>query len=289
MKILGTGLSGLLGTRIVELLSDFEFTSLSRTSGVNITDYEALENHIKKFKGKFVLHMAAKADVDGCEKDKELGESGEAWQINVNGTENIADLCRRYGKKIIYISTDFVFDGEKNAGEFYAEEDAPHPVNWYGETKYKGELATIQSGAESVILRIAYPYGISSSSKKDFVRIIADRLKNGQPVKAVTDHIFVPTFIDDIAFAIKKIVEENLQGIFHVVGSSSLTPYDAAYAIAKITGSNPSIIEKTTRSEFFSGRALRPFNLHLSNDKIKNLGISMSSFEEGIEKMSEIL
>lgn len=283
MKILGTGMSGLLGARIASVLSDFEFTSISRATGVDVTNIDSLRPHIAEFQGEYVLHMAAKADVDGCEQDRGQGQEGEAWKINVLGAKNVAELCRDAGKKMIYISTDFVFDGEKPEGEAYTEEDTPAPINWYGETKFQGENEIRKSGVEYTILRIAYPYGPSSAPKKDFVRIIAGRLQENLPIKGVTDHIFVPTYIDDIALAIQAVIEKKALGLFHAVGSTALSPYDAAVLIAKIVGVNPEVIGVTTRAEYFANKATRPFNLQLSNAKIVDLGVTMRPFEEGLK------
>lgn len=284
-KILGTGLTGLIGSRITQILPDFEFISVSRSNGVDISDIDALDRVIGQYDGEYVLHMAAKADVDGCELDKELGEDGDAWKINVKGTRNIADVCKKYNKKIIYISTDFVFDGEKPLGESYIEEDAPYPINWYGYTKYEGEKQILDSGVEHIIMRIAYPYGVSPAPKLDFVRIIAKRLKEGKPVAGVTDHIMCPVYIDDIAKALRLCIEKNISGILHVVGSVPISPYEAIVLIAKEIGVDISVIGSTTREEYFKGKAVRPFNLYLKNDKINSLGINTISLEEGISQL----
>jgi dTDP-4-dehydrorhamnose reductase len=282
-KIIGLGLNGLVGTRVAELLSNkYEFISLSRSTGVDITNKSTLGIIGDLKEADFVLHFAAKADVEGCEKDKELGENGEAWRINVSGTENVVDYCRDFGKKMIYISTDFVFDGDKPKGEFYTEEDSPNPINWYAKTKYEGEKIIEKSGSDYVILRIAYPYRANFEVKKDFMRAIKDRLENGEQVKAVTDHYFCPTFIDDIAHAIDKLVEDDAMGIYHAVGSEVLSPYDAAMKISDAFSLDRSLISKTTRDEFFANRAPRPFNLALRNDKIQKLGVKMKGFEEGL-------
>ncbi len=288
-QIIGLGLSGLIGTRITELLAyKFGFIKLGRSNGVDITDKESL-SAFKDYKdAKFVLHLAAKADVDGCEDDKSLGEEGEAWKINVIGTQNVADFCRNLGKKIIYISTDFVFDGSKNKGEKYGEDDIPNPINWYGRTKYEGEKAVEQSGSDYLILRLAYPYRASSDTKKDFFRTILESLENRTEVKAVTDHKFSPTFIDDIAFAIDALIKNNdAMGIYHVVGSDALTPYNASLKIAQVFGLDQNLIRETTREEFFANRAPRPFNLALRNDKIEKLGVKMRGFEEGLAEVKK--
>lgn len=285
MKILGTGLTGLIGSRTIELLSDFSFTSISRKKGADIVDKNSLIPFFDSFEGDWVLHMGAKADVDSCETDRDLGVQGEAWRINVIGTQNMAELAAEYNKKLIYISTDFVFDGEKPEGQGYIEEDRTRPINWYGETKFQGEQKIKEVGGEYLILRIAYPYGLSSAPKKDFVRSIAERLKEGKPINGISDHIFVPTYIDDIAYSLHTLISQNTLGTFHLVGSEALTPYDASLLIANAIGINPEVIGKTTRAEYFKGKALRPFNLYLENDRIKNLGIQMKTFEQGLETM----
>src|SRR5258708_623134 len=280
MKILGTGLSGLVGSRIVELLKDkYEFDS----STEDITDKNAIQNRIRNSDASLVLHLAAKADVDGCEEDKELGQEGDAWKINVVGTQNIAEVCSQANKKLIYISTDFVFDGESKEGN--SEEDTPNPINWYGKTKYEGEKAIQASTFDFLIARIAYPYRVNFPLKKDFARGLIERLKNGQPLSMITNHVMTPTFVDDIANALNLLVEKKEKGVFHVVGSQQISPYDAAILICDVLGLDKSKISKTTREEFFKGRASRGFNLYLKNDKIRKLGINMRTFEEGLKEI----
>lgn len=283
VQVIGIGLNGLVGSRVTEVLADnIEFIPMSSSTGVNITKPESLTTIADYPNADFILHMAAKTDVDGCEKDKELGESGDAWRINVQGTANVAEIARETGKKVIYISTDFVFDGEKPRGEDYSEEVQPNPVNWYAQTKFEGERKIEESGADFAILRPAYPYRAEFDKKLDFMRAIKNRLEKGQEVKGVTDHIFCPTFIDDIALAIEKLIENDASGIYHAVGSEKLSPYEASVKIAEVFGLDKSLISETTREEFFKDRAPRPFNLALSNAKIGELGVKMRGFEESL-------
>lgn len=280
MKILGTGLNGLVGSRIVELLSDrYEFENLSRSSGVDISNKDQVLEKVKNSDAQIVLHLAGKTNVDGCELDKPLGKEGEAWKINVEGTRNVADACSQTNKKIIYISTDFVFDGAKDS---YSEEDIPSPINWYAQTKYEGEKIVKELKIPWIISRIAYPYR-ANFSKLDFFRAILNRLRKGESVVAITDHIFTPTYIDDIASAINTLIMSSLQGIFHVVGSQSLTPLAAANLIAQEFELDKSKISATTRSKFFNNRAPRPFQLALRNDRINRLGVAMQTFEQGLK------
>ncbi len=296
MKILGTGLRGLVGSRIVELLKDgYEF----EVSDIDITDRHRVLEGIKNSDAQVVLHLAAKTDVDGCEEDKkrdieilrykdierqekEWGDKKTAWAVNVVGTENIADACQVSNKKLIYISTDFVFDGTNPPDNGYSEEDTPDPINWYGKTKYEGEKIVQELPTSWLIVRIAYPYR-GKFEKLDFFRAILNRLQKGEKVIAVTDHIFTPTFIDDIAFAIDCLIRKKEKGLFHVVGSQALSPFEAAVVIAKVFGYDQKAISKTTRLEFFKNRSPRPFQLTMNNDKIERLGIKMKTFEEGVK------
>lgn len=284
--IIAVGGSGLVGSRIGEILGQyFSFENASIETGLDITKPETLSQIRNATENTWILHLAAKADVDGCEKDKPLGEQGPAWLINVEGTGNVLNSCKESGSKMIYISTDFIFDGQKPLGEGYKEEDRPNPINWYAKTKLEGEKLVKESGVPFLIVRIAYPFRKEFPGKLDFVRAIKTRLENKQSVQAVTDHVMSPTYIDDIGSALKTLIDENKTGIYHVVGSASVSPYEASLQIAEIFHLDPSLITQTKRDVFFQGRADRPFNLYLQNDKIKQLGVRMRSFQEGLQEM----
>ncbi|HEX7041622.1 MAG TPA: NAD(P)-dependent oxidoreductase [Patescibacteria group bacterium] len=289
MKIIGTGLSGLVGSRIVELLADkYEFEDISRKTGTDISDSGSLLKRLEASDAKWVIHMAAYTNVDGAEEQKNLGEQSDAWKINVLGVENVVKAAEATGKKVIYVSTDFVFDGENTPKEGYSEEDNPNPVNWYAKTKYEGELKIKTSNIPWVILRIAYPYR-AEFEKNDFMRAIKNRLSQGLEIKAIEDHLFCPTFIDDLAGVFDTLISTDKEGIFHATGASALTPYEAAMLIAKEFGFDTNLIGKTTRGEYFAGKAKRPFDLSMNNDKIKSLGVGLKTFEEGLEEIKKQL
>lgn len=280
IPILATGLSGMVGTRVTEILSDnFEFEDISLATGIDITDKKSVDRVISESESKIVLHLAAKTDVDSCEDDKILGEEGAAWQINVVGTENIIEAAKANGKRVIYISTDFVFNGTKDG---YQEDDKPNPVSWYGYTKYQGEERLSSSDIGFTILRISYPYRNLFEQKKDFVHRIIDQLKIDGKIMAVRDHIITPTFIDDIAFGLSLFLKRHISGIYHLVGSSSLSA-EAATRLIRTVFNLSGEINPIDRSVYFKDRAFRPFNLTLRNDKIGKLGIRMSNFKEGLK------
>lgn len=293
IKILGTGLTGLVGSRIVELLGNqYQFENISYETGIDITDKKSVLNEIKKSNASIVLHLAAKTDVDGCELDRERdiktpryqANKQTAYAINVLGTRNITEACEKSGKRLIYISTDFVFDGKK--GEPYTEEDIPNPLNWYAKTKYEGEKIVQNSAIPWLIVRIAYPYR-AFFQKKDFVRGLIEKFKKGERLLMIEDHVMTPTFIDDIANAIDVLIKNNPRGIFHAVGSTFVTPFEAAKVVAEEFGFDLDLVGKIKREEYFKNRAERPFDLRLRNDKIQKLGIRMRSFEEGIREIKK--
>jgi len=299
IKILGTGLMGLVGSRIGELLKDkYEFENLSLENGVDITSKDQVERRVTDSPARVVLHLAAKTDVDGCEEDK--GDDTKilryydtkkfvglhtAWAVNVEGTRNIVETCQKTGKKLIYISTDFVFDGKNPPAGGYSEKDQPNPINWYGVTKYEGEKLVVQSGIPYLICRLAFPYRANFPKKKDFLRTIIAKLKNGEKIAMVSDEIITPTFVDDIAYALDILIETGAQGIYHLVGSSSHTPFEIGHLIGKTFCLDESLISSTTREIYFAGRAPRPWKLVLKNDKLRKLGAKMSTFEEGLKKI----
>ena len=291
-KVIITGGNGLVGSRIVELLSEkYEFDKASRETGINIAARQDVLNFFKGSSADWVIHLAAKADVDGCELDKssdlnKIGQKNFDWEnsqsaygVNVYGTKNVIPAANETNKKIIYISTDFVFSGEKE--EPYSEEDVPNPINWYASTKYLGEEDVKKNAKKYIIARIAYPYR-PAFPKKDFVRAIIGRFESGQEVLAVKDHIMTPTFIDDIANALDKLIENDSSGIFHVVGASYVSPLEIARKISEAFNFDKRKISETTRKQFFLGRAPRPFHLALRNDKIAKLGTRMKTFDQGL-------
>jgi dTDP-4-dehydrorhamnose reductase len=295
-KILATGLTGLVGSRFTELLDEvYEFEHISLSKGIDILDKNAVLDKVLSSDATTVIHMAAKTNVDGCQEDKardkellEFKNSQEAeeawreektaWAINVLGTQNVIEACQKTNKKLVYVSTDFVFDGTKRS---YLEEDAPNPINWYAKTKYEGEKLVQNSGLDYIIGRIAYPYR-ALFKRNDLIRVLIDKLQKSEKLNMVWDHIMVPTFIDDIVNALDILIRTEQKGIFHVVGSQKVSPYEAALKIAREFDLDESLISKISRNEYFTGKAPRPFCLYLKNDKISKLGIEMSTFDKGL-------
>jgi dTDP-4-dehydrorhamnose reductase len=289
MNILGTGLSGLVGSRVVELLSDeFSFENLSLETGVDITNKESVDSYFSRSDASWVFHFAAYTDVQGAESERSKKDQSMAWKINVVATEHIVANCKKFGKKLLYIDTDYAFNGKKKE---YTEEDVTNPLGWYGETKNEGAKRVMAIGENGLVIRIANPYRARpvgqavQPGKKDFVHKIMERLQSGLDVSGATDQLFVPTFIDDIASAVRVLINTSASGVYHVVGSSPISPYAAALTIAEVFQLDKTHIKPMTFDAMFHDRAPAPQYAALRNDKIKLLGVTMRTFQEGLKEM----
>lgn len=306
MKIVLTGATGLIGSRFFDLFkSKYEISSLSSSYGVDITDKKKVHNFLEDVNPALIVHLAAKTNVDLCEDDREQDSKDlikgknlidekfdpnnidplfwkskkSAFAINVVGTKNLSDYATGKGIKIIYISTDFVFNGDS---DFYTEEDEPAPINWYGKTKLWGEKVL---GPNSLIARISFPFGHRSLLKKDLIWTLVDLLSKNQNVKLVSDQIITPTFIDDIVGGIDFMIGKEVAGIVDLTGNNSMSPEDIGVAVAREFNLNESKIEPNTRAELYRGRAKRPFKLALKNDKLRDLGFEMTDFFMALKKI----
>jgi dTDP-4-dehydrorhamnose reductase len=289
-KIIGTGLSGLVGSRIVELLKDkYKFVDFSLNTNINILDIRQLEDAFQQNSDAVaVIHMAAFTDTNAAWMQKG-DKSGLCFQLNVGGTENVLDLCKKYDKFLINISTDFVFDGQKKGS--YIETDQPKPIEWYGETKYLAEKLILDSKHKSSIVRISYPYRAKFAEKSDIVRKIIDGFKNNNLYPMFADQIITPTFIDDIAKGIEYFIKKQPAGIFHLVGSTSLSPYEMCLKIAKVFGFDQKLVQKGSLKSYIenSPAGSRPWQMNgaVSNHKVTKLGIKMKTFDEGLKEIKK--
>jgi dTDP-4-dehydrorhamnose reductase len=289
-KVLGTGLSGLVGSRIVELLGDkISFQNLDLTTGIDITDKDQIGSLIATSKADTLIHLAAFTDVNQAWEQRGDKKS-LCYQVNVIGTRNIAELCSRHNKYLIYFSTDFVFDGKNPPAGGYKEKDQPRPIEWYGQTKFLGEEEIKKTTDNFCILRIAFPYRAEFKPKTDLVRKMIKSLKEKTLYPMFTDQITTPTFIDDVAHGLEKVIEVKPRDIFHLVASSFQSPYELAIQIAEVFGFEKKLVKKGSLAKFQKTQPLSARLWHqylgLSNKKAKReLGIEMSTLREGLEKM----
>lgn len=283
LKIIGTGLSGLIGSRVVELLSGkYDFSDLSLKTRVDIANSAQVGKKIRTSKAQVVLHLAAFTDVDAASK-QEGDQNGRCYQVNVVGTQNVISACKDSGKYLIYFSTDFVFDGKKK--EPYTEEDKPNPIEWYGKTKFWAEEEVKKTTTAYAIVRPAFPFRTEFKPKTDLVRKIIKGLEENSLPPMFADQLITPTFIDDIAYALDVFIQERPIGIYHLVGSTILSPYELACQVADVFGFDKGKIKKGSLTEFLKTDP-RPRHqyLGLSNQKIKKeLGIKMRAVKEALQ------
>ncbi|MFH0763957.1 MAG: dTDP-4-dehydrorhamnose reductase [Candidatus Omnitrophota bacterium] len=296
-KVLITGSSGMLGADLSsELGKYYEVYGLDISVGVDaerclecdITDGDKISERISKIKPEIVVHAAAMTDVDGCESDKE-----KAYKINSEGTGNVAAACKESGAALIYISTDFVFDGKKSSP--YVESDKPNPLSVYADSKLKGEEAVAKFLKNYFILRTGWLYG---KHGKNFVDTILEKAKTGKALKVVDDQIGSPTYTKDLAKAIRVLIDQeysnqvrsvrlttrsNLVRIYHVSNSGSVSWYEYAKEILRLAGSGAEVVPISSGE--LNRPARRPAMSVLDNSKfIRFTGYKMRNWKDALKE-----
>jgi dTDP-4-dehydrorhamnose reductase len=264
-RILVTGANGLLGQHLVQIFSqqpkyELLFTSDEPTFYLNhrpLLDYTQLDitsksdvkSLVMSFHPDVIVNAAAMTNVDTCESQREL-----AWKINVHGVENLADVARMIGAKIIHVSSDYVFDGLRGP---YGEDDRPNPINYYGKTKLASENVLRTGDVHFAIARTIVLYGTGKNVKQNFALFLVNALKEGKPIRAATDQVSNPTYVHDLAFGILRIVEQEAEGVYHLSGSERLSRYEFAHRVASVFGLDPGHIAAVKTDELHQA-ARRP-------------------------------
>ncbi len=221
MKVLVTGAKGMLGQDLCPIFEDAGmFVIETDVENLDITDFKAAENFITNARPQIIVHLAAYTNVDGAETDRE-----KADLINHKAAENLARISKKTGAILIYISTDYVFDGTKK--EPYLPNDPVNPLSVYGKTKALGETAVIENAEKYYIARTSWLYGING---KNFIEIMLKLGKAGKEIKVVNDQTGSPTYTVDLALGILKLLNKPF-GIYHISGEGETTWYDFANEI----------------------------------------------------------
>lgn len=271
--ILGTGLSGLVGSKLVEMFSQqYEFQNLDLSMGVDITDEKLVHDAVEKSPAETIIHFAAFTDVTRAHQEQG-DRTGVTYKVNVIGTKNIAQAAKKFGKHLIHISTAYVFDGEKEG--LYVESDPMHPIEWYGQTKAWAEEEVVNSGVEYTILRIDQPYRQDDFPKPDILHRIKKGLEEGTLPPMFTDHTFTATSIETFSEWIQQIIEKKITGLYHATTDAMTTDYQFAQKVKEQFGLSAEIREGSLIE--FLKTANRPYqkNTAMDNAKLKKvLGIS---------------
>ncbi|MCM8760836.1 MAG: dTDP-4-dehydrorhamnose reductase [Candidatus Omnitrophica bacterium] len=291
-KILIVGSSGMLGCDLwKELCADYEVegtdlvenrqSTIGRFYKEDITERESIEDVIAEADPDFVVHAAAMTDVDGCELAKD-----RAYKINSEGTKNVALACEAAGATLIYISTDFVFDGKKSSP--YKEDDKPAPLNVYGDSKLKGEIAVRENVKKHYIIRTSWLYG---KNGKNFVDTIAAKARAEKVLKVVDDQVGSPTYTVDLACAMHALLKKltnsesrlNGYGIYHVSNSGSVSWFEYAREIVRLSGSTARVLPIS--SEELNRPARRPAMSAMDCSKFAEYtGYRMRSWKEALKE-----
>lgn len=226
MNIIGTGLSGLVGSKFVQMHSEeHSFLNLDLTTGVDILNADQVMEAFKKSDAPVAVHFAAFTDTQKA-FEQSGDKEGMAYKVNVLGTRNIATAAKETGKYLIHISTAYVFDGKKEG--LYTEEDAPSPIEWYGQTKAYAEEEVIALEGKYSILRIDRPYRNDDFPKLDILHKIKAKLEEGTLPPQFSDTSWTPTAIETFSSMLLQIALQQPQGIFHTTTEPVFSDYSFA-------------------------------------------------------------
>ena len=277
MKVLVTGANGQLGYDVVKELQkqNIECFGVTRKD-FDIIDFEETEKFITNYMPDVVIHCAAYTAVDKAED-----EQGLCYLVNVSATENIAQICKKIDAKMVYISTDYVFDGTKDG--FYEVDDKPKPVNVYGRTKLLGEQAVQKILNKYFIIRISWVFGEHGNN---FVKTMLKLGKERKEINVVADQYGSPTYTADLASLLIEMIKTDKYGIYHATNEGICSWAEFAEEIFKLAEMNVKVNCITT--DEYPTKAKRPLNSRLSKEKIDKYFYKLPFWEIALEKFIKI-
>ncbi len=262
MKLVVVGSTGQLGSDAVRVLSSrgHEVAPLSHDT-VDVTDLGAVRAALQPIHPEVVLNCAAYVRVDDAEE-----QAMEAFRTNAIGAFNVARVCGERGVACVYVSTDFVFDGEKDTA--YTEADVPHPINVYGASKLAGEYLVRQACRDWFIVRVASLFGKSGARGKggNFVETVLRKARAGERLRVVADTRMSPTYTVDAVHALDGLIASGARGVFHATNEGSCSWYEFACRAIALAGLHARV-EPISASEYPT-KARRPVNSALRSDRL---------------------
>ncbi len=292
MKVLITGANGFLGHYLVPALLNSGYEVLATGKGacrlqvpdadgfdyaeMDFTNFPSAREILFNYAPDIIVHAGAISKPDDCELDPTL-----AWKINTGATQHLLEVSAELGAFFIYISTDFVFDGEKG---MYAEEDLPAPVNYYGQTKWESEKMVQGYKYPWAIVRTVLVYGQPLAGRSNILSIVREKLEKGETYLVVDDQVRTPTYVGDLAAGIVSVIQQKATGTWHLSGADVLTPYEMACKAADFLGLDRHLLKRVTAATF-TQPAKRPSKTGFNITKARRqLAYSPCSFEEGLAK-----
>jgi len=274
MRILITGAKGQLGHELQRVLKGHTLIQAAWP------EFDLLKTEVEKqvlaARPDVVVHLAAYTDVDGAER-----EPDKAMAVNAEGTERVARAADKTGARLIYLSTDYVFDGQKSSP--YTETDEPNPINVYGRSKLEGERLALFHCPKTLVVRTSWLYGAQG---RNFVNTIMRLASEHPALRVVADQRGCPTYASDLAVALARVLDMDLRGIVHATGAGDCTWYEFACAIVSLMKGTVPVHPITTAE---AGRAApRPPYSVLANMTLAKAGITLPHWKEALTRyMSE--
>jgi len=288
-KILITGGSGLLGSNLAfSAPKRFDTYLICHESRVEIDgctsfaldlrESDATAKKVREIKPDCIIHCAALTNVDYCETHQE-----EAEALNVDATRNLAAVSSEIGCKLIYISTDSVFDGEKG---MYTEQDMPNPLNVYARTKLDGESVAMECDNHTVARTNIY--GWNAQEKLSIAEWFLKNLREGREISGFTDIYFTPILVNNLADALLELYDKDKSGLYHIAGSERINKYDFGLRLAGVFGLDQSLIQSATSDEI-KLTAKRPKDMSLDVGKAeKELNTPLLGVEDGLREFKKL-
>lgn len=279
MRALVTGVKGQLGYDVVNELTKRGHEAVGvDIEEMDITEKESVDKVITDANVDTVIHCAAYTAVDAAEDNIEL-----CRKVNAEGTENVAKVCKKLDLKMIYISTDYVFNGQGTRP--WEPDDEREPLNVYGQTKYEGELAVEQNLTKYFIVRIAWVFGVNG---KNFIKTMLNLGKTRDKLTVVKDQIGSPTYTYDLARLLVDMAESEKYGRYHATNEGLCSWYEFACEIFRQAGISIKVAPVT--SEEYPAKAKRPFNSRMSKDKLTKNGFEkLPSWQDALNRYLKVL
>ena len=286
MKLLLTGVSGLLGINFAqEMMDRHEIIGVDRSKLVNapfrilkqdLLDADAVESVLDVAQPEWLINCAALADLEACEDNPDI-----AKRLNTDLPRRLARACKARNIPFVHISTDAVFDGEKDG--FYTEEDKANPQSVYAKTKFEGEWAVLTEDVNAIVARVNF-YGWSLGGRRSLAEFFHHNLTHNKSMSGFTDVVFCPMLVNDTARTLVKMLQRGLSGLFHLVGPQAMSKYQFGVEIArKFSLHENEISPKSILSSSLTAR--RSHNLWLSTHKLSTaLGEDLPDFSTGLNE-----
>ena len=279
MKVLVTGVKGQLGYDMVHELEKRGITAVGvDIEEMDITDAESVSRVICEAAPDAVIHCAAYTAVDAAEDNIEL-----CRKVNADGTANIARVCKMLDIKMMYISTDYVFDGQGERP--WEPDDERHPLNVYGQTKYEGEVAVTDVLDKYFIVRIAWVFGVNG---KNFIKAILNKAQTLDTLTVVNDQFGSPTYTYDLSCLLADMIQTEKYGFYHATNEGICTWYDFACEIIRQAGLETKVLPVS--ADQYPAKAKRPTNSRMSKEKLEASGFQkLPPWQDALKRYLEII